>query len=103
MAQTKRWKNSRVTYDDATGAYRIDRDTREPLSTNVVLSIAAIEDVQPTQLPPLANTIDPDALDSVFGCSNDAILSFSYAGYRVTLDALGSLEVVPVGTAQPLQ
>lgn len=103
MAQTKRWKNSRVTYDEATGAYRVDRDTGEPLSTNVVLSVAAIEGVQPTHLPPLANTIDPDALDSLFGCSNDAILSFSYAGYRVTLDAIGSLEVVPVGNPQTLQ
>ncbi|EMA07373.1 HalOD1 output domain-containing protein [Haloferax denitrificans] len=103
MAQTNDWKDSRVTYDEATGAYRIDRDSSELLSTNVVLSIAAIEGVRPTQLPPLAQTIDPDALETVFGRSDDALLSFSYAGYRVTLDALGSIEVVPIGDTQPLQ
>ncbi|KAB1185049.1 MULTISPECIES: HalOD1 output domain-containing protein [Haloferax] len=103
MAQTMQWKESRVTYEEETGVYRIDRDTSEPLSTNVVLSIAAIEDIRPTQLPPLAQTIDPDALDTVFKCSDDAVLSFSYAGYRVTLDALGSLEIVSLDDAQPLQ
>ncbi|CQR53277.1 MULTISPECIES: HalOD1 output domain-containing protein [Haloferax] len=103
MVQTNDWRDSRVTYDDATGSYRVDRDTSELLSTNIVLSIAAIEGVRPTQLPPLAQTIDPDALEAVFDCSNDALLSFSYAGYRVTLDALGSIEVVPIGDIQPLQ
>ncbi|MFC7127886.1 HalOD1 output domain-containing protein [Haloferax chudinovii] len=103
MAQTNDWKDSRVTYDESTGSYRVDRDSSELLSTNVVLSIAAIEGVRPTQLPPLAQTIDPDALETVFGRSDDALLSFSYAGYRVTLDALGSIEVVPIGDTQPLQ
>ncbi|KTG26596.1 HalOD1 output domain-containing protein [Haloferax profundi] len=102
MAQTMQWKESRVTYEEETGMYRIDRDTSEPLSTNVVLSIAAIEDTRPTRLPPLAQTIDPDALNTVFDCSEDAILSFSYAGYRVTVDALGSLEIVSLDDAQPL-
>lgn len=103
MAQTIQWKESRVTYEEETDIYRIDRDRGEPISTNVVLSIAAIENIRPTQLPPLAQTIDPDALNTVFECSDDAILSFSYAGYRITLDALGSIEIASVEDTQPLQ
>nr|WP_225317676.1 HalOD1 output domain-containing protein [Haloferax sp. CBA1150] len=95
MAQTLQWKQSRVTHEEETGVYRVDRDRSEPLSTNVVMSIAAIEDIRPTQLPPLAGTIDPDALNTLFEQSDDAIISFSYAGYRVTLDSLGSLEIMP--------
>ncbi|WP_411966318.1 HalOD1 output domain-containing protein [Haloferax sp. YSMS24] len=102
MAQTIQWKESRVSFEEETGVYRIDRDCSEPLSTNVVMSIAAIEDIRPTQLPPLAGTIDPDALNTLFERSDDTILSFSYAGYRVTLDALGSIEIMPIDEARPV-
>ncbi|WP_416841557.1 HalOD1 output domain-containing protein [Haloferax sp. DFSO52] len=102
MAQTIQWKESRVTHEEETGVYRVDRDSSEPLSTNVVMSIAAIEDIRPTQLPPLAGTIDPDALNTLFECSDDAFLSFSYAGYRVTLDTLGSIEIMHLDDAHPV-
>jgi hypothetical protein len=60
-----------------------------------VLSVAAIENVEPTELPPLASTVDPDALDSLFVEGVSGCISFSYAGYDVTIRAGGRLEIVP--------
>ncbi|SEL38175.1 HalOD1 output domain-containing protein [Haloferax larsenii] len=102
MAQTEQWMQSKVEYDHSTGFYRVGREHDEPLSTNVVLSVAAIEGVRPTELPPLARTIDPDALDQVFCGTDDAILSFSYAGYRVAIHAADRIEITPIDETRAL-
>ncbi|WP_396613440.1 HalOD1 output domain-containing protein (plasmid) [Haloferax sp. S1W] len=93
---------SNVEFDSATGLYRIGRDHGEPLSTNIVLSVAAIEGVRPTELPPLAHTLDPDALDQLFHRTENAAISFSYAGYHVSIHDAERIEITSVDETRAL-
>ena len=96
-AQSETWEPGRIDYDTQTDTYCVACEDSELASTNVVLSIAALKRVSPTELPPLAGSIDPDALDQLFAGSSrvDGLISFEYAGYEVTVSARGELEIVP--------
>jgi hypothetical protein len=94
-AQTENWWEQRIDYDDSAESYHVAYERSELMSTNVVLSVAAIENAKPTELPPLASTIDPDALDSLFADGVTGRISFTYAGYDVTIHAGERLEIVP--------
>jgi len=65
------------------------------VSQTVVEQVAAAEGVEPTELgPPLARSVDPDALDSVFDSdAADGSISFEYCGYHVTVDQDGDVDV----------
>lgn len=93
--QTENWWEQRIEYDDDAESYHVAYERSELVSTNVVLSVAAIENAEPTELPPLASTVDPDALDSLFADGVSGRISFSYAGYDVTVHAGERLEIVP--------
>lgn len=63
--------------------YTLDAD--EPPSEGVYSVVAVMEDCSALDLPPLAETIDPDALDSLLkGNSGSEEVSFHYCGYEVT-------------------
>lgn len=96
-AQSEEWGRSRIDYDTRADSYHVACEDSELASTNVILSIAALEGVGPTELPPLAETVDPDALDRVFSSSTEAngSISFEFAGYEVTVSSDGKLEIVP--------
>lgn len=59
----------------------------ELLSTRVVLAVAREKDVDPLELPPLGERLDPDALDALFEgrAPSDAELRFEYADVRVVV------------------
>ncbi|WP_423744333.1 HalOD1 output domain-containing protein (plasmid) [Haladaptatus sp. SPP-AMP-3] len=65
----------------------------ESISQDVVFEVAEQANVQPNELPPLYDSIDPDALDTVVASNDDLELSFSFAGYRVTIDGEDSVLV----------
>lgn len=93
--QTENGWEQRIDFDDDAESYHVACERSEPVSTNVVLSVAAIEGKAPTDLPPLAMSVDPDALDDLFADDVRGRLSFSYAGYEVTIRGGGRLEIVP--------
>ncbi|MFD1646843.1 HalOD1 output domain-containing protein [Haloarchaeobius litoreus] len=70
--------------------YEIDRD--EPVSRAVVRAVSAVEGRDPCSLRPLAEIVDPDALDRLFEPQHDGTprtggrLSFVYHGQRITVD-----------------
>jgi hypothetical protein len=65
------------------------------VSLTVIESIAEAEDVDPHELEvPLADAIDPCALDRLFS-NTTAQLSFKYPGYVVTVDCDGVVDVAP--------
>ena len=70
--------------------YKIGTD--EPISTAVVRATSAVTGREPCSLPPLADVIDPDALDSLFGPQYNGVtrpggrLSFTYSGYQVIVE-----------------
>lgn len=60
-------------------------------ATAVVEAVADREGVAPTDLPPLAEAVDPEALDAVVG--EGRRLAFEYVGYNVTAHPDGSVSV----------
>jgi len=73
----------------------VDTDGRRPTVTAttadhdsvvraVVDVVAAVENEPPTSLPPLADVVDPDALNELVGAANsDVRVGFDYAGHRL--------------------
>ncbi|MFB6140740.1 MAG: HalOD1 output domain-containing protein [Halosimplex sp.] len=58
------------------------------IATRVVSSVAADRGVEPSDLPPLADVMDPDALNDLFGdrsTETDRVLRFTYAERTVTV------------------
>ncbi|QLG62935.1 HalOD1 output domain-containing protein [Halorarum salinum] len=68
-------------------------------STRVVEAVAEFRDVDPAELPPLYDVVDPDALDALFdstGTSSsrrEGTVEFVYAGIFVRVDASGGVEL----------
>lgn len=78
----------------------MDRETSDDVIVDVVTEIAAREGVEPTQLPPLARTIDSDALARLLDSDPDQSVrvEFTYRGYDVNVDSAGSVDVRDVTT-----
>ena len=67
----------------------------EGLTAAVVEGIAKAAGVSPLEIPPLAASIDPDALESLFhGRATPFQITFTYHGYTVCVESPG---VVTVG------
>jgi len=78
-----------------------DFGTDRSLSTTVVLAVARARGVTATALPPLAEVVDPDALDRLFtpdrhGGPVDGRVSFEFADRAVTVRRDGEVLVRPL-------
>lgn len=87
-------------FEDADIHVRIDFAEPEPVSTTLARAIAAAKDVDPLDLDPLYESIDPDALDRLFdpergtfGVSPDLRVGFSVSEFDVTVDGSGHVVV----------
>lgn len=70
-------------------------DDEEAPSDGVYAAVAAVDDRSPLDLPPLARTVDPDALDALLADeSGTREITFEYAEYLVTA-APDEIEVAP--------
>jgi hypothetical protein len=75
-----------------------DWETTTP-SQAVVEAIAIATNREPTDLEPLYDSVDPDALDGLFegpAVPADLTLSFTHAGCEIVLRERGGLVVEPV-------
>lgn len=74
---------------------QVRRETSDECVFAIVSEVATREGVEPTDLPPLARTIDPDALRDVVdsGRGGSVSVRFSYEGYDVTVDSDGDVRV----------
>lgn len=60
----------------------------------IVEAVAAATDRAMTDLPPLYDTVDADALDALLnGQSSSVTISFQYADTDVTVNGNGSIEI----------
>lgn len=57
----------------------------ESTSVAVVRTTAALLNTPVTELDPLGEWIDPDALDELLACGNEATVEFEYVGRRVAV------------------
>lgn len=88
---TEHTDSDRVVHDLA--AHSNDR-----ASTRVLRCVSAVSGLDPLQLPPLYDVVDPDALDALVsrGERGDCSLSFRFAGTHVHISAAGDIRVSPV-------
>ncbi|AEM55829.1 hypothetical protein HISP_01065 [Haloarcula hispanica N601] len=66
----------------------------QSIVTAVVRAVATAERRPVETLPPLADSINPDALTTCIADSNtDGHVAFDYSGYRVVVDTDGTVTV----------
>lgn len=74
-------------------------ETAQSITTTIVTTIADCEEVAPTDLPPLYNRINTDALDKLIAhrdserASGETQVTFDYYGYEVTVTGDGHVHV----------
>lgn len=75
-------------------------DAAERVSSSVVAAVAAVSNADPLDLEPLANHVDPEALDALFADMLDGTeraagtVTFPYSGYEITVSNDGLVTVV---------
>jgi hypothetical protein len=89
-----------VAYNESSGAYRTVFDPDSQLASEAVLTTAAeAASVEPLDLPPLYDAVDPDALDALLGThaqppsSEGLTVSFGYVGFDVEVGGGGTVVV----------
>ncbi|MFC4440127.1 MULTISPECIES: HalOD1 output domain-containing protein [Natrialbaceae] len=71
-------------------------DGDEWASDRIVQAIAKCENESPRELPPLSNSIRPEALDTAFESDDGSVcragcITFSYYGYTVLVQSTGQI------------
>lgn len=91
--------DSAIEYDAESGTYRTfyDLDTHTP-SLRLLEAVAAIQNADPTDLDPLDDYVDPDALNAIFEPIQSrpeahGSLSFDYEGLLVLVHSDGEIEL----------
>lgn len=71
------------------------RETDEPVSVRIARLVAVTSDREVSDLEPLGRVIDTDALEALFspGVGGNIEGSFRYEGYRVEIDADGTVRL----------
>lgn len=67
----------------------------DEILSQILDAITTYEQCDPFDLPPLYETIDPDVLGQVVEGVGVTEVSFSYQGYRVSIEDVGDVRVVP--------
>jgi len=79
----------------------VEHDTDQSVAPSVAVieAVGAVSNSEPTELPPLVETIDPDALNSLFNSPDSAgRVVFRYLEYTVAVSADRTVRVY-AGTA----
>lgn len=84
--------------------FTYDVDESESTSTAVVRAVACVRNRRPTELPPLHDSVDPDALDGLFStaeCERASVgtcVSFDYDDCKIGVSSDGQIVVIPEST-----
>ena len=82
---------------EGTDVVTVDWNDVEEPSIDIVEAVATATDRDLVGLPPLNDTLDGDAVETLLGdADGDLRLSFTYAGTSVVVDCGKSIEVRPV-------
>lgn len=89
----------RPTFDPRTGTYHVTVDWRrtDPVSRRLVSAVATVLEVEETDLEPLTECVDPDALDALFrprpraGSRDGGVVQFRFNGRDVVVDGRGHI------------
>ena len=89
-----------MTYDSGSDTYRFTFDPTEVSpSMAVVSALSSALDVAPTDLDPIHDHVDTDALDALVrvrrGGVGDVTISLTEAAYTLTVHSYGLITIVP--------
>lgn len=70
----------------------MNQSERSP-SMQLVQEVATYTGVDPLELPPLYDAIDPVALDTCVSALTGIDVSFEYAGIPITVESTGDLQI----------
>lgn len=66
----------------------------ESVTMAVVIAMGAVQDTPPTELPPLYEAVNPDALETLFSRqAGPGRVTFRYCEHVVSVDADGQIEI----------
>lgn len=89
------WCTERLEPGSEANTYRVRCRPDDDVTTVLVLTVAGVCDRRPTDLPPLVDAADPDAIerfvDGEFPA--EAMLTFPYAGCTITVRSCGEVVV----------
>jgi hypothetical protein len=85
-----------MSQGDSAVLYDRNHDWRETTPTAaIVTAVASVEECTTTDLPPLYDIVDPDALSRLVGSPAHYIeVRFEYVDYRVSVDSTGAVRVL---------
>ena len=66
---------------------------RETATEAVIQTVAETTDTDPLELPPLYETIDPDALDALIADMQAGTISFTYTDCEITVHSDGTVTI----------
>lgn len=74
---------------------------RKTATEQVILAVAETTGTDPLDLPPLYDTIDSDALDTLADDMTTGTISFTYVGYDITVHSDGTATIDEPRTDHP--
>lgn len=90
-----------IDYDPITETYHLSFDREEWSRPTMIVAqfVSYITDTSPTSLPPLHSAVETDGLDTWLSATQSDLsefeVSFTYAGYQITMDSDGNIWVQP--------
>lgn len=84
-------------FDEQEGLYRVKYDSVQATPSLAVITVVSnITGRDPSELDPLYESIDADALDALFTADMSSVsqLTFQYSGYEITVGTDDVVEVV---------
>lgn len=105
--QTPEPPRERATVDRPEDRYsmRYDPSMDIELTSVVVDALADVAGVDPVEIPPLSDVVDPDAMNALFRPKPDGTprtrgqLTFTHFGHEVVVEGEGRIEIAPNGSA----
>ncbi|WP_224333247.1 HalOD1 output domain-containing protein [Haloprofundus halobius] len=61
------------------------RSDETSLCVDIARAVGRLFDVDPAELPPLANSFDAEAAEAVLESESDTVVVFTYLGQRITV------------------
>lgn len=74
----------------------VARDTtteRNSPTLSVVTAVSELNGVDPSDAPPITESVDPEALDRLFDGRDSGTVTFEYGGYEVVVSADGRIRI----------
>jgi hypothetical protein len=94
---TRSEESERLSTEPFSHKVAIEWDRREPVSYTVQVALSDVVECEPTELDPLADYVDPDALEAFFsgqeGDRSARSVTFEYDGYTVRIEGDGQVLV----------